>query len=175
MLSPRDSPFAASLIIHYQITASAPVGDCFLPPFIARRRVAISQEQRYYICMRYLRLGRYLCEKGLITERDILNARLIQKKSNLRIGELARARGWLNDDDIYRILIIQEDTHEKFGEIAVKHRYLSTEQVKELLKEQEDTHIFFGEALVRIGAISEGVLIEQLKEFNKLEFQNLRS
>jgi hypothetical protein len=124
--------------------------------------------------MKYLRLDQYLCEKGLITEIDTLNARLIQKKDNLRIGELAKARGWLDDNAIDRILIIQEDTKEKFGEIAVKEKYLSEEQVRQLLIEQEDTYIFFGEALVRIGAISEGALIEQLKEFNKLKFQNLR-
>jgi hypothetical protein len=105
---------------------------------------------------------------------DILNARLIQKKSNLSIGELAKAMGWLDDDAINRVLIIQEDTHEKFGAIAIREKYLSEEQVKRLLKDQEDTYIFFGEALVKIGAVTEGALIEHLKEFNKLEFQNLR-
>lgn len=41
--------------------------------------------------MRYLRFGKYLCEKGLINETDVLNARLSQKKKNLKIGELALA------------------------------------------------------------------------------------
>jgi hypothetical protein len=43
----------------------------------------------YY--MRYWRFGKYLCEKGLINETDVLNARLSQKKKNLKIGELALA------------------------------------------------------------------------------------
>ncbi|HYA31594.1 MAG TPA: hypothetical protein VED67_02460, partial [Thermodesulfovibrionales bacterium] len=75
--------------------------------------------------MRYLRFGKFLCEKGLINEIDVLNARLSQKKKNSTIGELAIARGWLSEDDISRMLIIQEDTHQKFGEIAVREKMLT--------------------------------------------------
>jgi hypothetical protein len=58
--------------------------------------------------LKYLKFGRYLLGKKIITERDIRTARFIQKKNNHMIGDLARAKGWLNDDDIQKILIIQK-------------------------------------------------------------------
>ena len=127
----------------------------------------------YYLTMssllQYMKFGNYLLQKKLVNVMDILNARFLQKKNNLRIGELAKTKGWLTEDDIFKILIIQEETHEKFGEIAVREKYLKGQQVDVLLKEQEDSYIYFGEALVKTGVISEGQLIEELKEFNKMK------
>jgi len=136
------------------------------------------QSQQYFALFDYnivmipqIKFGRFLLERGLIKEIDILNARFLQRKTNLRIGEIAMKKGWLNEDDIRKILVIQEETQESFGEIAVRERYLSEEQRQELLKEQEDTYLHFGEALVKIGAISEEKLLENLKEFNKLRLK----
>jgi hypothetical protein len=77
--------------------------------------------------LKYLKFGRYLLGKKIITERDIRTARFIQKKNNHMIGDLARAKGWLNDDDIHKILIIQEDTFENFGDIAIREKFLTNE------------------------------------------------
>jgi len=130
----------------------------------------------YYLSMsseyKYLKFGRFLLDKKLITATDIINARILQKSTNLRIGQLARSRGLLTGAEVEKILIIQEDTYEKFGEIAVRENYLTIEQVEALLKEQKDVYLFFGEALVQLGAISEAQLIEGLKEFNRIKLES---
>ncbi|MFA5823786.1 MAG: hypothetical protein WC853_12030, partial [Thermodesulfovibrionales bacterium] len=66
-------------------------------------------------------------EKGLITAKAAISARLLQRRNNRMIGEHAKDKGWLTDDNILRILVIQEETREKFGEIAVREEYLTKE------------------------------------------------
>jgi hypothetical protein len=143
--------------------------------------VAVAKPLRfyYYLSMsseyKYLKFGRFLLDKKLITETDVINARILQKSSNLRIGQLARSKGLLAGEEVEKILILQEDTYEKFGEIAVRENYLTIEQVGALLKEQQDGYIFFGEALVQLGIIAEAQLIEELKEFNQIKIGSATS
>jgi hypothetical protein len=113
----------------------------------------------------YLRFGQYLHDKGLI------DAYHTGAENNLRIGELTKAKGWLTEDDVLKILVIQEETKEKYGEIAVRENYLTQDQVDQLLREQADSYIYFGEALVKLGIITQDVLINHLKEFNKIKPQ----
>jgi hypothetical protein len=133
----------------------------------------------YYLYMsseyKYLKFGRFLLDKKLITATDVINARILQKSTNIRIGQLARSKGLLTGEEVEKILIIQEDTYEKFGEIAVRENYLTIDQVAMLLKEQQDGYIFFGEALVQLGVISEAQLIAGLKEFNRIKLESATS
>jgi hypothetical protein len=143
--------------------------------------VAVAKPLRfyYYLSMsseyKYLKFGRFLLEKKLITATDIINARILQKNTNLRIGQLAKSKGLLTGEEVEKILILQEDTYEKFGEIAVREKYLTIEQVGALLKEQQDGYIFFGEALLQLGVISEAQLIEELKKFNQTKLESAKS
>jgi hypothetical protein len=112
--------------------------------------------------------GRFLIIKGLITEQDIVNARLIQRQQNLMIGELARRKGWITGKDIERVLVFQEENPRPFGELAVEHEYLHKSQVAELLKEIELNHLFLGEALVSLGALTRKDMLESLEIFGRL-------
>ena len=124
---------------------------------------------------KYLKFGRFLLDKKRITATDVINARLLQKKTNLLIGQLAQTRGWLTEDQTEKVLIIQEDSYEKFGETAVKEGYLTEAQVEELLKTQEDSYLFFGEAMVQLEIFSTEQLIEELKEFNRMKIESASS
>jgi len=115
----------------------------------------------------FIRFGKYLEGKGLITADAIISARLLQRGNNRKIGKLARDKGWLTEDDILRVLVIQEETGEKFGDIAVREKYLTNEQVEELLQIQSDSYMYFGEALVRIGVISDEEVKKQLQEYGR--------
>jgi hypothetical protein len=147
--------------------------------FLPGRVVAKPLRFYYYLYMsseyKYLKFGRFLLDKKLITATDIINARILQKRSNLLIGQLAVSKGLLSEEEAEKILVIQEDTCEKFGEIAVRENHLTIEEVEALLKEQQDRYIFFGEALVQLGAISEAQLIEGLKEFNRIKLESAMS
>ncbi|MEJ2314556.1 MAG: hypothetical protein P8Y85_07230 [Nitrospirota bacterium] len=118
--------------------------------------------------LRYLLFGQYLARKGLITEREIIAARMMQKKTNKRIGRLARERGMMGKDDVAMILALQEhDPDRKFIELAVEQEMLSPEDVERLLREQEDSHLFFGEALVKLGSLTREELQRELAEFDE--------
>jgi hypothetical protein len=124
---------------------------------------------------RHYLFGVFLREKGLITGEDVFRARMLQKKHNRRMGELAKKKGWLTDEGIERIHVLQEETLRRFDDIAVQHDYMTQPQVNELLEEMDEDFMFFGEALVNLGFIAEDVMLENLKEFNRIKFvQNLK-
>jgi hypothetical protein len=112
--------------------------------------------------------GRFLRQKGLITEQDIVNARLMQRRQNLMIGELARRKGWITEEDIERVLVFQEENPIPFGELAMEHEYMHKSQVDEILRDIEANHVFFGEALVSLGALSKKDMLENLAIFVRL-------
>lgn len=116
--------------------------------------------------------GQFLCKKGLITEQDIFNARMIQKQHNRMIGQIAQEKGWLSSQDVARILIYQEESHNKFGEISVDLAFLTGTQVQCLLMEMDESYIFFGEALVSLGVLSENEMLKNLETFNRYKLQH---
>lgn len=115
--------------------------------------------------------GQFLRRKGLITEQDIFNARMIQKQHNRLIGQMAHEKGWLTSEDVARILVYQEENHNRFGEISVDHSFLSGSQVQCLLIEMEESYVFFGEALVSLGVLNEQEMLKNLEIFNRLKIQ----
>lgn len=53
-----------------------------------------------------------------------------------RIGELAMQKDWLTEDEVINILLYQRKYTQKFGEIAIREKYLSPIKVEKLLIEQ---------------------------------------
>jgi hypothetical protein len=113
--------------------------------------------------------GRYLKAKGLITEEDIFNVRMIQKRQNHKIGEIAVERGMMDIDSVERLLVYQEETGTRFGELAVQLGYLSQDQLDELIAYKEKSYIYFGEALVSMGILSSARMKESLEVFHRLK------
>jgi len=112
--------------------------------------------------------GRFLKAKGLITDEDIFNARMLQKRQNRKIGEIAVDRGLMDMNSVERLLVYQEETGIRFGELAVQLGYLSQKQVEELLEHMEKSYIYFGEALVRIGILDGPRMKASLELFHRL-------
>lgn len=112
--------------------------------------------------------GRFLKAKGLITDEDIFNARMTQKRQNRKIGEIAVERGLMDTDSVERLLVYQEETGERFGDLAQKLGYLEREQVDELLEHLDKSYIYFGEALVRIGILTGLQMKQSLDVFHRL-------
>lgn len=53
-----------------------------------------------------------------------------------RIGELAMQKDWLTEEEVINILLYQRKYTHKFGEIAIREKYLSPVKVEKLLIEQ---------------------------------------
>lgn len=113
--------------------------------------------------------GRYLQLKGLISDEDVFNARMMQKNQNRRIGEMAVERGWMSAEDVEKVLVYQEEFGLRFGELAVEMGLLSAAQLDELLGQIENSYVYFGDALVALGVISKSDMIENLKTFHRLK------
>ncbi len=116
----------------------------------------------------YLLFGQYLRKESLVTDDDVVKARMHQIERNSLIGERFIAKGWLSEFDVQRILILQEESMTRFGEIAVKLGLLTPEQINEVVAESGQDYVPLGEALVILGAIDKDVKDAKLKEFESL-------
>jgi len=116
--------------------------------------------------------GRFLVEKGKITQEDLFFARALQRKKNKKTGEVAAELGLMTDEEVEFVLIKQEDDGSLFGEIAVSEGIITKDELSIILKKQEEYHIYIGEALVELKAFSTKTLIEELKSYNfeKLQY-----
>ena len=115
--------------------------------------------------------GQFLRMKGLITEEDVFNARMMQRQHNRRIGELAREKGWLSTADVARILTYQEEDFRKFGQVALEQGYISLERLEGLLKEMQESYVLFGEALVNLGVLTKEEMGENFVQFQRLRLE----
>lgn len=113
--------------------------------------------------------GRYLRAKGLVTDEDIFNARMLQKTQNRRIGEVAIELGLMDDEAVERLLVIQEEMGVRFGDLAIKFGYLTDEQLDDIIKKMDRVYLYFGEALVKLGAIRQNTMLENLGIFQRLK------
>ncbi|HEB02425.1 MAG TPA: hypothetical protein ENI12_04250 [Nitrospirae bacterium] len=116
----------------------------------------------------YLLFGQYLRKESLISDDDVVKARMYQIECNRLIGDRFIAKGWLSEFDVQKILIVQEESMNRFGEIAVKLGLLTPEQISEVVSESGQEYIHLGEALVIIGAIGKDAKDDKLKEFESL-------
>ena len=110
--------------------------------------------------------GRFLVERGTITQEDLFYARALQRKKNKKVGEIANELGLMTAEEVEYVLIKQEDDGSLFGDIAISEGIITKDELSTILKKQEENHIYIGEALVELKALSTKSLIEELKAYN---------
>jgi len=118
--------------------------------------------------------GRFLLEKGIITEEDVFFARSLQRKKNRKVGEIAVSMGLMVPEEVEMVLTEQESLGGLFLDLAVDMGIMTIKEKDDILKEQEENHLFFGEALVEIKAITRPVLIQELKAYNLEKLKYLK-
>ncbi|MEA5089498.1 hypothetical protein [Solidesulfovibrio sp.] len=99
-------------------------------------------------------LGRFLVERGVVTEAQLEDGLRFQRENNRRIGEVAMDRGALTPGQVLAIRERQRDDPRLFGDIAVRERCLSRRDLDALLFLQKVQHVYLGEALLLRGHIS---------------------
>jgi hypothetical protein len=98
-------------------------------------------------------LGRFLVERGVVTEAQLEDGLRFQRENNRRIGEVAMDRGALTPEQVLAIRERQRDDPRLFGDIAVRERCLSRRDLDALLFLQKVQHAYLGEALFMRGHI----------------------
>ena len=87
--------------------------------------------------------GRYLVDKGVITNEDYANAVRKQLDVRVKLGIIAVAEGLLTEEQTETINKLQMQFDKRFGDIAVEKGFLTDEQVGALLKKQGNPYMQF--------------------------------
>ena len=111
--------------------------------------------------------GKYLVEKGLLTEESYRDA--IQKHLHVRvpIGTIAVAEGLLTETQVEEIHRLQKQFDKLFGDIAVEKGYLTKEQVTDLLRKQGNPYLQFLEVLLDAGVLTISQMDAEFAAFQK--------
>jgi len=111
--------------------------------------------------------GKYLVEKGTITNEDYKE--LIQKQLSTRakLGTIAVAEGLLTEKQAEHINKLQKQFDKRFGDIAVEKGLLTENQIEDLLKKQGNPYMQFLEVVLESGKIPVSQLDAELDAFQK--------
>lgn len=113
--------------------------------------------------------GKYLQDKGVITEAQQKEMLEEVKSSRLRMGLLAIVNGMMTEAQAEEVNQMQQIYDRRFGDLAVEKGYLTNEQVEALLKMQGDQYLLFVQALNDHGYLTLEEIQKELKAYKKDE------
>lgn len=113
--------------------------------------------------------GKYLQDKGVITEAQQKEMLEEVKSSRLRMGLLAIVNGMMTEAQAEEVNQMQQMYDRRFGDLAVEKGYLTNEQVEALLKMQGDQYLLFVQALNDHGYLTLEEIQKELKAYKKDE------
>lgn len=94
--------------------------------------------------------GKYLVERGVITEQQLLEALDAQRSLRPSIGRLAFELGVLDLDQVVTVMEAQAKSPLRFCALAVELGLMTPEQREALLAEQEQRRVPLGQVLARL-------------------------
>ena len=111
--------------------------------------------------------GKYLVNKGILTEEEYQGA--IDKHLRVRvpIGTIAVAEGLLTQTQVEEVHRLQKQFDKLFGDIAVEKGYLTEEQVEGLLRKQGNPYLQFLEVLLESGKMTISQMDTEFAAFQK--------
>ena len=113
--------------------------------------------------------GKYLQDKGVITEAQQKEMLEEVKSSRLRMGLLAIVNGMMTEAQAEEVNQMQQIYDRRFGDLAVEKGYLTNEQVEALLKMQGEQYLLFVQALNDHGYLTLEEIQKELKAYKKDE------
>ena len=110
------------------------------------------------------KLGEILLSQGLISESQLHEATVIQRKSGKSMASILIAAGIISTEDLSLILgeQIQISNKKRIGEVLVDQGLITVEQLQQGLEHQKAHGVRLGESLVALGAVTENKLIDIL-------------
>ena len=120
---------------------------------------------------RKMRMGEFLIQQRMITEKDLNKALDDQKKNLVPLGLLARQNAFLSNDKLFQALKTLNDSgpgENSFSDVVKKLNFLTEDELRKLHSIQSGTRELLGKVLLSNKAISRVNLIKALKEFQTL-------
>jgi len=113
--------------------------------------------------------GKHLVDRGLLTERQLLDALETQSSKRASIGRIAFELGVLDLDQVLEVIAKQESGGGtlRFCAQAVTLGFLTSDQRLELLAAQEDSRIPLGQILVTMGLLSPDRVTQELDDYEE--------
>lgn len=118
--------------------------------------------------------GRYLLEKGLISQEDLRQAHAYLAQRNQRVGELAVHKGLLSAEQVQSLVELQKHSRKFIGELAVEQGLLTRSTLDDLLFSQTVHTFTIGEALLANGVITPEQYASVMHEYVWLEEEKQR-
>ena len=118
-----------------------------------------------------MRMGEFLIQLRMITEKDLHKALDDQKKNLVPLGLLARQNSLLSNDKLFLVLKTLKDSGQgenSFSDIVKELNVLTDDDLRKLHSIQSGTRELLGKILLSNNAISRVNLIKALKEYQAL-------
>ena len=111
--------------------------------------------------------GKYLIDKHLVTEEDVIECLDYQRTHTLSFEKVAVELNKLTMKRVFQVLLYQADTGLSFKEVALKRGMLVRSQVEAIEGYIESHKPLIGETLVRLGKVSAGGIERESDEYEK--------
>ncbi|MBF0464746.1 MAG: cyclic nucleotide-binding domain-containing protein [Nitrospirae bacterium] len=112
-------------------------------------------------------LGKYLIDRGLVMEEDVIDALEIQRRESPAFEKVSLDLEFLTMKQIFQLLTYQADSDLTFAEVALRKKYLTQEQVIRVNNIIIDTRPFLGKILVSANKITKEKLNEVISSFDQ--------
>lgn len=113
--------------------------------------------------------GKYLEDKGILTNEQYNTIISDSKNAKVKLGLLAVESGLMTEDQADEVNMLQQVQDRRFGDIAVDKGYLTDEQVGKLLDKQGDEYLLFVQALVESNILTLEEIQKELNSYKKSE------
>lgn len=113
--------------------------------------------------------GKFLADKGLITNAQLDDMLNNSANSRVKLGLLAVEYGYMTIAQADEVNMLQQMQDKRFGDIAVEKGYLTNQQVEELLESQGDSYLLFVQTLIENNVLTMGNIQTELNEFKSIE------
>lgn len=111
--------------------------------------------------------GKYLQDKGILTEEQYQEMLQEMKSARLKLGLLAIVNGIMTEAQAEEVNQLQQVQDRRFGDIAVEKGYMTEAQVESLLKMQGNQYLLCVQALTEHGYLSLEGIQKELKAYKK--------
>ncbi|MBQ8984129.1 MAG: chemotaxis protein CheX [Lachnospiraceae bacterium] len=113
--------------------------------------------------------GKYLQEKGVLTEKQYEDLLDELTEARLRLGTLAVLNGMMTNEQADEVNQLQKLQDRRFGDIATEKGYLTDEQVGALLRMQGDQYLLCIQVLTDHDYLSLGEIQKYINSFKREE------
>ena len=109
--------------------------------------------------------GKYLVDRGLLREADLIDALDRQATQRITIGRLAYQLGLMTLDQVVKVLDAQKKNPLRFGALAVELGFLTADQLETLVESQRDARVPLGQIIATLGFVAPEKVAEALKQY----------